>query len=56
MSFKTKRFSFEVDELSFIQLQQLIGKPQVNDRDFQKVITKIISLTHQTQKGKAVKF
>ena len=49
------KFYYEVDEATSMKLKSLIGKTTFNPRDFQRIITAIISKTYDTQKGKVFK-
>ena len=55
MNYRPIKFYYEVDEATSMKLKSLIGKTTFNPRDFQRIITAIISKTYDTQKGKVFK-
>ena len=55
MTFKPQRFYFDVDEATFMKLQALSGKSYFQNKDFQQIISMIISKTYEGTKGKQVK-
>tara|TARA_B100001250_G_scaffold353581_1_gene326978 strand:- start:1122 stop:1361 length:240 start_codon:yes stop_codon:yes gene_type:complete len=55
MNYKPIKFYFSIDEITSMKLKSLIGKPSINAKDFQQIITAIINHTYETQKGKKFK-
>ena len=54
MNFKPIKFYYEIDEATSMKIKSLIGKNNFNSKDFQKIITTLISKTYEEQKGKPV--
>ncbi len=55
MNYRPIKIYYEIDEATSMKLKSLIGKTTFNPRDFQRIITAIISKTYDTQKGKVFK-
>lgn len=55
MTFRTLKYYFEIDELTSMKLKSLIGKSNFNSKDFQNIISALITKTYETQKGKPIK-
>ena len=55
MNFKPIKFYYEIDEATSMKIKSLIGKNNFNSKDFQKIITTLISKTYEQQKGKPVR-
>ncbi len=55
MNFKPIKFYYEIDEATSMKIKSLIGKNNFNSKDFQKIITTLISKTYEEQKGKPVR-
>ena len=43
MAFQKKRFYYEADEANFIRLQLAIGKPYFQQKDFQQLVSTILT-------------
>ena len=54
MNYKPIKFYFSIDEITSMKLKSLIGKPSINAKDFQRIITAIINKTYAIQKGKKI--
>ena len=52
MSFKNKKYFLEVDEATFMKLQALAGKSYFQQKDFQQVVSTLISKAYENNKGK----
>jgi len=50
MNFQKKRFYFEVDEASWIRLQFVVGKENIQQADFQRAVHALISCSYQNHK------
>jgi len=50
MNFQKKRFYFEVDEASWIRLQFVVGKQNIQQADFQRAVHALISCSYQNHK------
>ncbi len=55
MNFKPIKFYYEIDEATSMKIKSLIGKNNFNSKDFQKIITTLISKTYEEQKGKPIR-
>ena len=55
MNFKPIKFYYEIDEATSMKIKSLIGKNNFNSKDFQKIITTLISKAYEEQKGKPVR-
>ena len=55
MNFKPIKFYYEIDEATSMKIKSLIGRSTFNSKDFQKIITTLISKTYEDQKGKPVR-
>ena len=55
MNFKPIKFYYEIDEATSMKIKSLCGKNNFNSKDFQKIITTLISKTYEEQKGKPVR-
>ena len=55
MNFKPIKFYYEIDEATSMKIKSLIGKNNFNSKDFQKIITTLISKTYEQQKGKPIR-
>lgn len=55
MPFQTKKFTFEVDELTNMKLNSLIGKGNFKNNDFNKLVRIMIDSSYAYSKGKKVK-
>jgi len=55
MNYKTIKFYYEIDEATSCKIKSLIGKSNFNSKDFQKIISTLISKTYEEQKGKPVR-
>lgn len=55
MTFRPQRFSFDADEATFMKLQALTGKSIFQNKDFQQIISALISRTFENNKGKQLK-
>jgi len=47
MNFQKKRFYFEVDEASWIRLQFVVGKENIQQADFQRAVHALISYSYK---------
>ncbi len=52
MSFKNQKYFLEVDEATFMKLQALAGKSYFQQKDFQQVVSTLISKAYENKKGK----
>jgi hypothetical protein len=52
MSFKNQKYFCEVDEATFMKLQALAGKSYFQQKDFQQVVSTLISKAYENKKGK----
>ena len=52
MNFKSIKYYFEIDEATSMKLKSLLGKTSFNQKEFQMIISKLVSKTYDTQKGK----
>ena len=55
MPFQSKKFTFEVDELTNMKLNSLIGKGNFKNNDFNKLVRIMIDSSYAYSKGKKVK-
>ena len=55
MNFKPIKFYYEIDEATSMKIKSLCGKNNFNSKDFQKIITTLISKTYEQQKGKPIR-
>ncbi len=55
MNFRPIKYYFEIDEALSIKLKSLIGKPSFNQKEFQRIVSTLISKTYDTSKGKPFK-
>ncbi len=55
MNYRPIKFYYEVDEATSMKLKSLIGKTTLTPKEFQKIITTIISKTYDNSKGKVLK-
>jgi len=53
--YRNQRFNFECDENSHLKLKDLSGKNNFQQRDFQKVIEKMIDYVYHERNGKTLK-
>jgi hypothetical protein len=52
MSFKNQKYFLEVDEAIFMKLQAITGKSYFQQKDFQQVVSTLISKAYENKKGK----
>ena len=55
MNFKPIKFYYEIDEATSMKIKSICGKNNFNSKDFQKIITTLISKTYEQQKGKPIR-
>ena len=55
MNYRPTKFYFEIDEATSMKLKSLLGKTSFNQRDFQLMVSKLISTTYDKTKGKPFK-
>ncbi len=53
--FHNKKFSFVCDEASFIKIQTLLNKTNIQQKDFQGLAIALIDKVYIQSKGKALK-
>ena len=55
MNYRPTKFYFEIDEATSCKLKSLIGKSSYNQREFQMIVSNLISTTYDKSKGKPFK-
>ena len=55
MNFKNIKYLFEIDETTSMKIKSLIGKTTFNQKEFQKIMSALISRTYDTSKGRPFK-
>jgi len=55
MTFQKKKFVFEVDELTNMKLNSLIGKSNYRNNDFSKLVRLMVDSSYAVSKGKKAK-
>jgi len=54
MNFKNQKYFLDVDEAIFMKLQSLSGRSYFQQKDFQQVVSTLISKAYEKNKGKAI--
>ena len=54
MTFRNRQFKFQATEGTFMKLQSLSGMPDLNDRQFQKLMDCVIDKLYKTNGKKVV--
>ncbi len=55
MNYRAIKFYFEIDEATSCKLKSLIGKTSFNQKEFQMIVSKLISSTYDNSKGRPYK-
>jgi hypothetical protein len=55
MTYRQQKFTYTCDEATYLKLQSLSGKSYFQTKDFQAIITNLISRTYEKSNGKAIK-
>ena len=55
MNYRPIKIYYEIDEATSMKLKSLIGKPSFNQKEFQRIVSTLISKTYDTSKGKPFK-
>ena len=55
MNYRPTKFYFEIDEATSCKLKSLIGKTSFNQKEFQMIVSKLISSTYDNSKGRPYK-
>lgn len=55
MTFRPQRFSFDADEATLLRLKALSGKSYFQQKDFQQIVSALISKVYENNKGSKMK-
>jgi len=55
MTFRNQKFYYDVDEATLLRLQALSGKSYFQQRDFQQVVSALITKAYENSNGKQIR-